>query len=348
VAARPAPARTLVVDVFRIRLVVVVRGVVLVVAACVVVVVTVGGAVIARHRFVPISVLVAAGVLALLALLAAAAGALAAALGVSPVDVDPAARFADAGFPHLAGRDALGRDLFTRALLAGRMSLLVGLTAALVATGVGVLVGLVAAVGGVVVDAVCMRVTDALLALPALPLLLLLSAAGVGEVTSSSSSSTAVLQLVVLLAGLSWMGVARLVRAEARQALTLDHVAAARALGASPIRVVVVHVLPLCLPGVLVQATLAVGANLLTESALSFLGLGVPPSVPTWGTMLVGALDVVAFDAPTALWPGVLLFVTAMAVQVLGDGLRASWFATPAAVGSPARFDRAAHAGRPS
>ncbi len=301
----------------------------------------------ARRRLVRLDVLVAAGVLALLALLAVGAGALAAVLGVSPVDVDPAARFADAGFPHLAGRDALGRDLFTRALLAGRVSLLVGLTAALVATGLGVLVGLVAAVGGGVVDAVCMRVTDALLALPALPLLLLLSAAGLGEV-SSPSSTMVVLRLVLLLAGLSWMGVARLVRAEARQALTLDHVAAARALGASPFRVVVVHVLPLCLPGVIVQATLAVGANLLTESALSFLGLGVPSSVPTWGTMLVGALDVVAFDAPTALWPGLLLFVTAMAVQVVGDGLRASWSAAAATGGPPTGFDRAAHAGRPS
>lgn len=273
---------------------------------------------IARRRSPP-SVVVAAGVVVVLAVLAALAGPLQALLGVSALEVDPGARFLDATGTHLAGRDALGRDLFTRVLLAGRVSLTVGFTAALVATVVGVTVGLAAALAGGVVDALLMRATDALLALPSLPLLLVLAAVDAGRLSSSTS---AVARIVALLAVLSWMTVARLVRAEARQILTFDHVAAARALGASPFRVVVVHVLPLCLPGVLVQATLAVGHNLLAESALSFLGLGVPASVPTWGTMLHGALDVVAFDAPTVLLPGAFLLTTSAAVQVLGDGLR--------------------------
>jgi peptide/nickel transport system permease protein len=263
---------------------------------------------------------VAAMILGVLAGGALLAGVAQAALGVSAVDVDPARRFGDAAWPHLLGTDALGRDLFTRLLLAGRVSLLVATTAAVAASVVGIGIGIVAAATGGVVDALLMRTTDALIALPTLPLLLVVSAADMGRV--DVSSSVAVARVAVLLAALSWMTTARLVRAEARQVLQLDHVAAARALGASERRVLALHVLPLCLPSVIVQATLAVGGNLLAESGLSFLGLGVPSSQPSWGAMLTGARDVVALDAPSVLLPGVLLFIAAVCVQQLGDGLR--------------------------
>jgi peptide/nickel transport system permease protein len=244
-------------------------------------------------------------------------------LGVSATAVAPDRAFADASGAHLLGTDALGRDLFVRLLLGGRVSVVVAVVAAAVSTVVGVFVGLVAAARGGRVDALLMRLLDGLVALPSLPLVMMLAAVDVGQ---APSPSTATVRVIFLLSALSWMTTARLVRAQARHALMLDHVAAARALGASEWRVLVVHVLPLGLPVVIVQATLEAGTNLVAEGALSFLGLGVPPPQPSWGNMITGALDVVTVDPPTVLLPGLLLFATAASLQLLGDALRARHF----------------------
>ena len=266
-----------------------------------------------------LSTLAAAIVLSVIALLALGAGVVEALLGVSSSQPDLIGRGADAAFPHLLGRNELGQDLFTRLLQGARVSLVVGLLGALASTAAGVVVGVTAAVRGGVVDALLMRLTDALLALPVLPLLLVASALDVGRPTSTMA---AVGRVVVLLSLLSWMPVARLARAQTLAVLHLDHVRAARALGASSARVLRVHVLPLVWPPVVVQATLEVGGNILAESALSFLGLGVQPPAASWGNMLMGALDTLKSDPPTALLPGLFIVVTVVCVQTLGDALR--------------------------
>lgn len=266
-----------------------------------------------------IATIVAGVVLGVMCVLALGADAVEALLGVSASTPDLMGRGADAGFPHLLGRNELGQDLLTRLLHGARVSLVVGLLAALASTVVGVVVGVLAAVRGGVIDAVLMRFTDALLALPVLPLLLVASALDIGRPTSTVA---AVARVVVLLSLLSWMPVARLARAQALAVLHLDHVRAARALGASSLRVLRVHVLPLVWPPVVVQATLEVGGNILAESALSFLGLGIQPPAASWGNMLMSALDVLKSDPPTALWPGLCIVVTVVCVQILGDALR--------------------------
>jgi peptide/nickel transport system permease protein len=265
------------------------------------------------------STLAAAFVLSAIALLALGADVVENLLGVSASQPDLMGRGADAAFPHLLGRNELGQDLFTRLLHGARVSLVVGLLGALASTAAGVVVGVTAAVRGGVVDALLMRLTDALLALPVLPLLLVASALDIGRPTSMVA---AVARVVVLLSLLSWMPVARLARAQTLAVLHLDHVRAARALGASPARVLGVHVLPLVWPPVVVQATLEVGGNILAESALSFLGLGVQPPAASWGNMLMGALDTLKSDPPTALLPGMCILVTVICVQTLGDALR--------------------------
>jgi peptide/nickel transport system permease protein len=260
------------------------------------------------------------------------ADVVAAALGVSATAVDPTDRFADASGGHLLGKDALGRDLFVRLLLGARVSVFVAVAAALVSTVVGLVVGAVAAARGGIVDALLMRFVDALVALPSLPLVMMFAAIEMGQ---APSPTMAVARMVGLLSMLSWMTTARLVRAQARHALTLDHVAGARALGASEWRVIVVHVLPLGLPAVIVQATLEASGNLVAEGALSFLGLGVAPPTASWGNMLTGALDVVTVDLPTVLWPGALLYGTAASLQLCGDALRTRWFSDQCGGASP-------------
>ncbi len=283
----------------------------------------------------PLTVL-AVTFLLVVVLAALLAEAVAFALGIDPAAVDPALRLADARGVHLLGTDALGRDLFVRLLLGARTSVVTAVAAALVATVVGVVVGATAALRGGVVDGVLMRFVDALLALPSLPVILLLAAVDLGHTPSPAGSMA---RVIVLLSSWSWMTTARLVRAQARQALALDHVAAARALGASELRVIVGHVLPLCAPAAIVQATLEAAENLVAEGALSFLGLGVPPPLASWGNMLTGALDIVALDPPTVLLPALLILTTAAAIQACGDALRGRWLEStgPAPVGATRR-----------
>jgi peptide/nickel transport system permease protein len=267
----------------------------------------------------PASAVLAAVLLGLLVLLAVGADVIAAALGVSGTATDLGGRFADAQYPHLLGQNELGQDLLVRLLLGARVSLVVGFLAAVVSSVIGVAVGVVAAAFGGVVDTILMRVTDALLALPLLPLLLVASALDVGRPTTTTGAIT---RVVVLLSVFSWMTVARLARAQATTALGLDHVRAARALGAAEPRVLWRHVLPLTLPPVIVQATLEVGSNILAESALSFLGLGIQPPTASWGNMLMSALDVLKSDPPSAFLPGAAILVTVVCVQVVGDAIR--------------------------
>jgi len=217
-----------------------------------------------------------------------------------------------AGHVHLLGTDRFGRDLFTRMMLAGRVSLLVGLLGALLAGGAGILVGAVAAWRGGVLDRVAMAIGDALLAIPRLVLLLVFAALWAPGAT----------MVVIVLMATGWMGVARLVRAEVLGVRTQSYVEAAMALGARPGRILWRHVLPNALGAATVAITLGVGSAILLESGLSFLGLGIQPPEPSWGNMIAGGRDAIVTAPWVALSPGVALILTVLACTLLGDALR--------------------------
>jgi peptide/nickel transport system permease protein len=260
--------------------------------------------------------------LAALALAALAAPLAAAMLGHDPFLPDLFNRFAPPSAEHPLGTDELGRDLLLRLLQGARVSLTVGLLAALAATVIGTLVGLMAAWRGGLWDAVLMRLADGLLALPALPLLVILAALDPAVVGLPRGEATAdILRIAFLLAAFGWVGVARLVRATALSVLARDFVRAARALGVSEGRVLWRHVLPELAAPIAIATALAVGGAVLAESTLSFLGLGIAPPAPSWGNMLANAQELV-FQAPlAALWPGLAILLTVLGCNLVADGV---------------------------
>ncbi|MFC7736195.1 ABC transporter permease [Roseomonas sp. GCM10028921] len=263
-------------------------------------------------------------ILLLLALAALAAPEVAALLGVDPEVPDLLARQAGPSAAHPLGTDELGRDILVRLLVGARVSLAVGIAAALASTVFGLAAGLLAAWRGGWVDAVLMRLADGLLALPALPLLVLLAAmdpAALGLPRGGALSD--VLRIVLILALFGWVGVARLARAAAISVLARDHVRAARALGVSEARLLRRHVVPALGAPLAVAASLAVAGAILAESTLSFLGLGIQPPASSWGNMLANAQDLV-FSAPmAALWPGLAIALAVAGAMLVADGLRA-------------------------
>lgn len=258
---------------------------------------------------------------AVLGLLVLAAMALAVIVGpwISPYSYDQQ-DFALLGTPaapsaaHWLGTDELGRDGLTRLLYGGRISLAVGLSCAVVATGFGTLVGATAGYFGGWIDQVLMRLTDVMLSIPALPLVLVLS----GMLHPSPEL------LVIVIATLIWMAPARLVRGQTLSLKERDYVTAARVLGAGPARIVLRHILPNMLGSIVVSATIAVGGSIMLESALSFLGFGVQPPIPTWGGLLNKAAPWLVSSPWLAAPPGLMIFVTIVAVNLIGDGLRAT------------------------
>jgi peptide/nickel transport system permease protein len=213
---------------------------------------------------------------------------------------------------HLMGTDDLGRDLFTRVLYGGRISILIGILSAVLGTGLGTLVGALAGYYGGRIDALLMRITDVAYAIPALPLLIVLASfaqAGVGA-------------MAVIIGLLSWMGTARVVRGEVLSLRSAVFVEAARALGASSSRIIGRHILPNAVGPIVVGATLAVGNAIIIESSLSFLGLGVQPPIPTWGNLLEDAAGTMATNPWLTIFPGLAILVVVLAVNFLGDGLQ--------------------------
>jgi peptide/nickel transport system permease protein len=217
-----------------------------------------------------------------------------------------------AGTLHLLGTDRFGRDLFVRMMLAGRISLAVGIAGSLLASMVGTVVGALSAWLGGVLDTVLMAVSDALLALPRLVLLLVCAALWRPGLTT----------VVVVLVATGWMGVARMVRAELLGVRTQPYVDAATALGASGARVLWRHALPNSLGPAIVATTLGVGNAILLESGLSFLGLGIQPPRPSWGNMIAGGRDLIVSAPWVAIAPGLALIATVLACTLLGDTLR--------------------------
>ena len=253
--------------------------------------------------------LLAASVVALLAL--------AAIVGPLMYDTDPnvldlARAAAPPGEGHPLGTDESGRDVLGRLLAGGRVSLAVGFAAVACSGLLGLSLGALAGLGGRRIDGFVMRLTDAMMSIPAMFLI----------ITTLALFGTTVTGLVIAIGATSWMGLARLVRAELFSIREQAYVEAARALGARPLRLLARHALPHLLPSVLVNLTFGVGTAILMESALSFIGLGIQPPSASWGNMLTNAQSYLYASPWLAVYPGILILITVVAVNVLGDALR--------------------------
>ena len=229
---------------------------------------------------------------------------------------------------HLLGTDSLGQDILARILFGGRISLSVGLVAAFVAIMIGTLVGAMAGFFGGFTDNLLMRITDLFIALPQLPLLLLItflfgqSMKNLGDRVFGSPTIGIFMLIVVVIGMLAWMQTARLVRASFLSVKEKEFVEAARSIGASQNSLIFKQILPNVLSPIIVAATLEVGAAIITESSLAFLGLGFPSDVPSWGRMLYEAKDYIQMSPHEALIPGAMIFLTVLAINYMGDGLR--------------------------
>ena len=255
--------------------------------------------------------LAAAGGIVLLALAIAAASA-PLFTRYAPNEVDLARLDAAPSAVHWFGTDDLGRDEFSRALYAGRVSLSIGVGSAFVAALVGTAVGATAGYHGGVVDSLLMRVTDVMLSIPPLPLVIVFSAIAKPSPTI----------LILIIAGIGWMGTARLVRGALLSIRETEYVEAARAAGCGSVRIILRHALPNSLAPIIVAATLAVGNAIITESVLSFLGVGIQPPTASWGNMLQNAQSTMTTKPWLSVFPGVFILLSVLGVNALGDGLR--------------------------
>ena len=238
-------------------------------------------------------------------------------------DIDFSARLKTPTPGHPMGTDDLGQDIFARMLYGGRISLAVGLAAMLMAMLVGVTVGAVAGISRGAVDAALMWLTDLFLSLPQLPLLLILIYLFRDALKVAFGPEIGVFILIVLvIGGFRWMPVARLVRAQFFSLREKEFVEAARALGASVPRQVIRHILPNSLGPVIVAGTIDVAAAIIAESTLSFLGLGFPPDIPTWGRILFDSKEYLDIAPHWALFPGTAIFLAVLCINFVGDGLR--------------------------
>jgi peptide/nickel transport system permease protein len=238
-------------------------------------------------------------------------------------DIDFRAKLQGPSWTHPLGTDDLGQDLLARMLYGGRISIAVGVAAMLIAISVGTLVGAVSGYVGGAIDHALMRITDLFLSLPQLPLLLLIVYLFRNALKDTLGPETGMFLLIVaVIGGLRWMPVARLVRAQFLSLREKEFVEAARGLGARPLRQVGRHILPNAVGPVIVAGTIDVAAAIIAESTLSFLGLGFPPDIPTWGRILFDAKDNLDFAPHWALFPGTAIFLTVLSINYMGDGLR--------------------------
>jgi peptide/nickel transport system permease protein len=238
-------------------------------------------------------------------------------------DIDFTARLKTPTLNHPFGTDDLGQDIFARMLYGGRISLSVGLSAMLMAMFVGVTIGAIAGISRGSIDTALMWLTNLFLSLPQLPLLLILIYLFREGLKGAFGPEVGVFVLVVLVIGaFGWMPVARLVRAQFFSLREKEFVEAARALGASVPRQVVRHILPNALGPVIVAGTINVAAAIIAESTLSFLGLGFPPDIPTWGRILFDSKEYLDIAPHWAMFPGTAIFLAVLCINFVGDGLR--------------------------
>ena len=269
-----------------------------------------------RHRLAVLS-----AVLLLVLVAAVVLGPLFWPVAIDQIDFD--AHLEGPSLAHPFGTDDLGQDLLARMIYGGRISLAVGLAAMLVSVFVGTLIGALAGMSRGALGHALMWLTDLFLSLPQLPLLLLLIYLFRDPLKAAFGAEGGIFILIVLvIGGLRWMPVARLVRAQFLSLREKEFVEAARALGASRARQVIRHILPNALGPVIIAGTIDVAAAIIAESTLSFLGLGFPPDTPTWGRLLYDAKDYLDIAAHWALFPGGAIFIAVVAINFIGDGLR--------------------------
>ena len=243
---------------------------------------------------------------------------------LSPYDPeasDITARYESPSLSHPMGTDALGRDLFTRALFGGRISLTVGLFVIIISVLIGVPVGSLAGYYGGKLDSILMRITDAFLSLPSFLVLILLSAI-LREVEIPLFERNNVLTISLVIGVFAWTTFARLVRASFLTLRESDFVAASRSLGGSDLRVIVRHILPNSIGPIIVEATLEFGYAIIEESGLSFLGFGIQPPTPSWGNLLSNAQEHFTKYPWLAIFPGLMIFLSIISINYIGDGLR--------------------------
>lgn len=237
--------------------------------------------------------------------------------------LDVLASMTGSSLAHPLGTDDLGRDILARVLFGGRISLAVGLTAMILSVVVGTLVGALAGFFGGILDHFLMRITDIFLALPQLPLLLLTIFLFRDPLRQAFGPETGIFILIVCIIGLlNWMSTARVVRASFLSLKQKEFVEAANCLGVRRSRIMFRHILPNSLSPIIVSATLGVGAAIITESVLSFLGLGFPPDTPTWGRLLYDGQNFLDIAPHMVIWPGLFICLTVLSINFMGDGLR--------------------------
>lgn len=231
-------------------------------------------------------------------------------------------RHSDMSWQHPFGTDELGRDYMARVMAGGKVSLAVGASAMLIALSLGTLVGVLAGYFSRL-DGLLMRLTDLFLALPLLPLLLVMVMLFRESLSTVFGPEVGIFVLVVTAIGVtSWMQVARIVRGEVLALKEREYVLAARSIGTPPLRLIVRHILPNILSPVMVATAVGIAEAIITESALSFLGLGFPPDFPTWGRLLFDAVDQMQLNPMRVVFPGVAISLTVLSINYIGDGLR--------------------------
>jgi len=241
---------------------------------------------------------------------------------IEPTFIDIRARNQGPSLAHPLGTDQLGRDMLARMMAGGKVSIAVGFTAMLLSLILGTLIGVLAGYFKKL-DGPLMRLTDLFLALPLLPLLLVMVMLFRETLSSRFGPETGVFILIVVAIGItSWMQTARIVRGDVLALKEREFVLAARSIGTPSRRMITRHVLPNVLSPVMVSATLGIANAIITESALSFLGLGFPPDFPTWGRLLFDAVDYLQQHPERVFWPGLAISFTVLSVNYMGDGLR--------------------------
>jgi peptide/nickel transport system permease protein len=262
--------------------------------------------------------LIAMAVLLVLVALAALAPVIESQLGVSYTQVQTQITFLPFGsFPHILGTDDLGRDHLARLLYGGRVSLSIAFFAAMLSIVIGVSLGMITGYFGGIIDDVVNWFISTLNSIPQLFLLLIISALFIRTTTDSG-----VIPLILVLGLLGWTGTTRLVRGETLSLREREYVVAARAMGANPLRIMFVHIMPNLFSVIIITLMIDLGSLILAEATLSFLGLGVKPPEPTWGNMLQSARDYFNRGVHLVIMPGLLIFITVLCLYVIGDGLR--------------------------